>query len=65
MTQKTALECRADVIAARQQYGRGEITEAQLYAVCDAYIDAIKAYKQRTGNKKLRIPTRSYILRAL
>lgn len=65
MSDKTPLECRAAVIAARQLYGQGQITEAELYAACDEYIAAIKTFKKRTGNKKLPIPTRSYILRAL
>lgn len=62
---KTPLECRAALIAARREWGQGQITEAQLYAVADTYIEAIKAYKKRTGNKKLSIPTRAYLIRAI
>jgi hypothetical protein len=65
MPTKTPLECRATVIAARIDFGQGRITEARLYAICDEYIDAIKEFKKRTGNKKLPVPTRSYLLRAL
>lgn len=63
--QKTPLECKSALLAARQQWGQGLINEKQLYAVADEYIEAIKDYKNRTNNKKLRIPTASYLIRAL
>lgn len=61
----TALELRDAFIIARQEFGRGEIGIDELYAAADAYIESIKEYKKRTGNKKLRIPSRGYIIRAL
>ena len=64
MPEKTPLECRAAVLAAREQFGRGEIPESQLFAAADAYIQSLKDWKKRTG-RKLRIPTRAYVLRAL
>lgn len=60
----TALELRSKLLEAKQQYGRGEITVDALYAVADAYIDALKAYKKASG-KRLTIPSRGYLIRAL
>lgn len=61
----TAQECRNQLIEAKQRFGRNEITTEQLYAAADAYIEAIKAYKKRTGNKKLPVPNRGYLIRAI
>jgi len=58
-------ELRNQLITAKQQFGRQEITIEQLYAAADAYIESIKAFKKRTGDKKLRIPDRGYLIRAL
>lgn len=58
-------DARNNVITTRQAFGRGEATVEQLYAAADAYIAALTAYKKATGNKKMRIPNRGYILRAL
>ena len=61
----TPLELRSQVIVAKQQFGLGEITIDQLYAAADAYIEALREYKRRTGNKRLNIPSRGYLIRAL
>jgi hypothetical protein len=58
-------ELRNQLVTAKQQFGRQEITIEQLYAAADAYIESIKAFKKRTGDKKLRIPDRGYLIRAL
>lgn len=62
--QPTALQLRDRVISLRWQHARGDATIEQLYAAADAYIEAIKAYKARTG-KRVIIPSRAYIIRAL
>lgn len=62
---KTPLECKSALLEARKQWGQQLITEAQLYTVANEYIEAIKAYKKRTNNKMLHIPTASYLIRAL
>ena len=59
------MEYRNKLIEAKQQFGRSEITAAQLEAVADAYIESLKEFKKRTKNKKLRIPARGYIIRAI
>lgn len=59
----TAQECRNELIYAKQRFGRNEITIDDLYAAADAYIDAIKEFKARTGNKKLSVPNRSQLFR--
>lgn len=59
----TAHDYRNQLIEAKQRFGRNEITSTQLYAAADAYINAIKEFKQRTGNKKLNVPTRGHLLR--
>ena len=61
----TAHECRNALIIARQQFGRGEVTIDQLYAAADAYIEAIKEFKKRTKNKRLKVPSRGYLIRAI
>lgn len=61
----TALELRSQVIEAKQQFGRGEISIDDLYAVADRYIAALKEYKARTKNKKMHVPDRGYLLRAI
>lgn len=60
----TALALRDRLIEAKQRWGRGEITTDELHAAADAYIDSLKAYKAATG-KKLSIPSRAYLIRAL
>jgi len=59
----TAQEYRNQLIAAKQRFGRNEITIDQLYAAADAYIESIKEFKQRTGNKKLPVPSRCQLMR--
>lgn len=61
----SALDLRAKLQEAKQKFGRNEITLEQLYAAADAYIESIKAFKKRTGDKKLRIPDRGYLIRAI
>jgi len=60
----TPLELRNEVITAKKKFGQGLITESELYAVADKYIDALKAYK-KSKQVKLPIPSRSYLIRAL
>jgi hypothetical protein len=59
-----ALLLRDAVILARARYHRGEISVDALYAAADAYIAELRAYKKRTG-KRMSIPNRAYLLRAL
>lgn len=61
----TTLELRDRLLTAKQRFGRNEIGVNELYAAADAYIESIKEFKKRTGNKKLKVPSRSYIIRAL
>ena len=58
-------ELRNAFIATKHRWGRNEATVEELYAAADAYIEAIKEFKKRTKNKKLAVPTRAYLLRAL
>ena len=60
----TPLELREKVIEAKRLYGQGIITIDDLYAAADAYIESIRAFKQRT-KAKIAIPSRGYIIRAL
>ena len=64
MAECSMLDMRDHVIAARSRFHRGEITLDDLYAVADRYIAALREYKKRTG-KRLAIPSRAYLLRAL
>jgi hypothetical protein len=59
------LEWRKLVIEARAQYHRGEISLHAMEAVADMYIDSLKEHAKATGKKRFRVPSRSYILRAL
>lgn len=61
----TALELRTKLQDTKRRFGRGEATIDDLYAAADAYIEAIKEHKRRTGDKKLRIPARGYLIRAI
>lgn len=61
----SAQEYRNQLIEAKQRFGRNEITQDDLYAAADAYIEAIKDFKKRTGNKKLSVPSRGYLIRAI
>lgn len=60
----TPLELRDKLIESKRLYGQGLIGIDALYAAADEYIDALKAFKQRT-KAKLSIPSRAYIIRAL
>lgn len=61
----TALDLRDKFIEARKLFFAQQITIDDLYKAADAYIEAIKAFKKKTSNKKLRIPDRAYLIRAL
>lgn len=61
----TAHDYRNLAITAKQKWGRGEITMDEMCAAFDSYINAIKEFKERTKNKKLRVPDRGYLIRAL
>lgn len=58
------LDLRDKVIDLIHRQHRGEATVDDLYAAADAYIAGLRAYKKRTG-KRLTIPGRSYLIRAL
>lgn len=60
-----AQEIRNKLIETKQRFGRGEVGIDELYAAADAYIAAIREYKKRTKNKRLSIPSRAYIIRAI
>lgn len=60
----TPLELRTKLIIAKQEYGQGNLTTDELYAIADEYIESLKVYK-KTKNKKLAIPSRAYLIRAL
>lgn len=57
-----AIKHRNNIIIARQQFGRGEITMAELHAIVDAYLAWMVA---KVGKKKAGRFTRAYILRSL
>jgi hypothetical protein len=58
------LAARAAVIAARQQFRRGEISLDAVYVVVDRYADLVMARAQALGLRTRR-PSRHYLLRAL
>jgi DNA-directed RNA polymerase sigma subunit (sigma70/sigma32) len=58
------LELRQQVIEARIRFGHSEISIDELYRICDLYREAIREYSKRS-KKKIRIPSRAYLLRAL
>jgi outer membrane protein assembly factor BamD (BamD/ComL family) len=60
-----AQEARNNLIYAKQKFGRNEITIDELYDTADAYIEAIREWKKRTGDKKFKIPSRGYLIRAI
>lgn len=60
----TGLQWKAKMQEAKQKWGRGEITTGELYAVADEWIEYIREYKRTSGNKKLRVPSRSYLIRS-
>ena len=64
MDKPNALTLRNDLIIARAKHQQGAITTDELYQSADAYIAALREYKKRTG-KKLTIPSRAYLIRAL
>ncbi len=58
------LDLRARVLDVRSAYQSGQCPIEALYTAADDYIAALREYKKRTG-RKLTIPSRAYILRAL
>lgn len=60
----TPLQLRAQAIAARQRFGRGEVTRDELHAAFDAYIEGIAAHCRQVGKKPPRL-SRAYLIRAL
>jgi len=59
----TTLELKDRLVKAKDLYTMGKISIDDLYAAADAYIDALREYKKRTG-KKFAIPSRGYLIRA-
>lgn len=57
-----AIQHRNNIIIARQQFARGEITMNELHAIVDAYLAWMVA---KVGKKKAGRFTRAYILRSL
>jgi hypothetical protein len=49
--------------AVRADFFKGTKTETELNEAADLYIAEIRAFKQRTGDKRLKIPTRGQLLR--
>ena len=58
------IDLHSKLIAARAAHQQGQIDLDTLYAVADEYIAALRAYKRRTG-RRLSIPSRAYIIRAV
>jgi len=68
MPDKGPLDLRSEVIHARAQYQRGEMSLDSLYAVVDQYIKAVTDRAATLSPKirrRFRPPSRAYILRAL
>lgn len=59
----TALELKEKLIETRRRFFLGEATEADFNLAADAYIQSIRDFKKSRGDKKLRIPTRTQLLR--
>lgn len=60
----TTLDLRDKLIDARKRYGRGEISVDELNRIADEYIAAIQAFAKQSG-KRIKSPSRGYLLRAL
>lgn len=58
----TGIELRQAVKQAKQDFSLGKISEAQLFAAVDAYIQAIQAAEKKLRGKARKY-SRSYILR--
>lgn len=58
------MQLRAQAIAARQRFGRGEATIDELHAAFDDYIAGIVQHCRQNGKKPPRL-SRSYLIRAL
>jgi hypothetical protein len=64
MDEPNLLVLKDRVRLARSAYQHGQAPQSTLDTAADAYIAALKAYKRRTG-RKLSIPSRAYIIRAV
>jgi hypothetical protein len=64
MNNSTPMQLRAQAIAARQRFGRGEATIDELHAAFDDYIAGIVQHCRQNGKKPPRL-SRSYLIRAL
>jgi hypothetical protein len=60
----TPMQARTNLIQVRSAFAAGTATISQLYEAADLYITALKAYKKASG-KKVAIPSRAYVIRAL
>jgi hypothetical protein len=61
---KTPMDLRNELIDTKRRFGQGAATIDVLYSAADAYIAALKAFKKSTG-KRLTIPSRAYLIRAI
>ena len=57
------IQYRVKLQEAKRLFGSGLIDIDALYAVADEYIAYIRAYKKSSKNKRLRIPSRGYLIR--
>lgn len=63
MEQKSdVMIARSQLIEAKKQFARGEISQTALYAAADQYLEAMKLHCKARG-LKLKIPTRAQIIR--
>lgn len=62
---KTPMELRTEVIDVRRRHALGQASYDELVKKAEEYIDALKEWAKRTGNKKFKIPSVAYVLRAL
>ncbi len=58
------LELKDKVIVVRNAYQHGQVPIEELYKATDAYIAALAEYKKRT-KRRISIPSRAYLIRAL
>lgn len=57
------LELKQAVDKAKAAYYQGNIDIDTAYSVCDIYIEAISDVKKQKPNLKIRIPSRSKLMR--
>lgn len=65
MTQRdeTCWNARNALVDAKRDMLNGDGTVDDVYAAAEAYRDALKAWKKRTGRKKFRVPSVSQLIR--